>query len=170
VDALYKNGGRYFVLLNLAPLQLLPQYAVPEKGGRAGTKYYPADGRNLTATSWKMYEYVTTVNQVYEYRTPFESAIANRWDGAHVANFDVNGLITDMYNHPAQYLNGTAPLNVTSNINMCDEAGNHCHVAASRDSFLWYDELHPSEQTDRVVAREFVGVLGGKSRWASYWS
>jgi hypothetical protein len=35
---------------------------------------------------------------------------------------------------------------------------------------MWYDELHPSEQTDRVIAREFVDVVKGKSKWATYWS
>jgi hypothetical protein len=35
---------------------------------------------------------------------------------------------------------------------------------------MWYDELHPSEQTDRVIAREFVDVVKGGSKWATYWS
>jgi hypothetical protein len=43
-------------------------------------------------------------------------------------------------------------------------------VNASPDSFMWYDELHPSEQTDRVIAREFVDVVKGNSKWATYWS
>lgn len=34
---------------------------------------------------------------------------------------------------------------------------------------MWYDELHPSEQTDRVIAREFLEVIKGKSKWATYW-
>ena len=33
----------------------------------------------------------------------------------------------------------------------------------------YLDELHPSEQTERVVAREFLEVLNGGSKWASYW-
>jgi hypothetical protein len=33
---------------------------------------------------------------------------------------------------------------------------------------MWYDELHPSEQTNRIVAREFVNVVGGQSVYASY--
>jgi hypothetical protein len=35
---------------------------------------------------------------------------------------------------------------------------------------MWYDELHLSEQTDRIIAREFVGVVEGGSKWATYWS
>ena len=172
VDGLYANGGRYFVLLNLAPLQLLPQYATPANGGLPATKYFPEKqniSTNITEISWKMYEDVTLVNEVYKYRTPFESIIEERWKGAKVANYDVNGLMTDIWNHPADYLNGTAPLNVTGNINECDAAGENCKVAPNPDSYMWYDELHPSEQTDRVIAREFVSVMGGESKWATYW-
>lgn len=41
--------------------------------------------------------------------------------------------------------------------------------SSSPDSFLWYDALHPSEQADRVIAREFLEVVKGGSRWARYW-
>ena len=42
--------------------------------------------------------------------------------------------------------------------------------APNKDAFMFYDELHPSEQTDRVIAREFVNVAKGISKWATYWS
>jgi hypothetical protein len=35
---------------------------------------------------------------------------------------------------------------------------------------MWYDDLHPSEQTDRVIAREFVNVVNGVSSWTKYYS
>lgn len=66
-------------------------------------------------------------------------------------------------------MNGTAPLNVTGNSYTCDVAGNNCKSDPNRDAYLWYDELHPSEQTDRVIAKEFESVLGGKSKYARYW-
>jgi hypothetical protein len=34
---------------------------------------------------------------------------------------------------------------------------------------MWYDELHPSEQTDKAIAREFVNVVKGASKYATYW-
>lgn len=77
--------------------------------------------------------------------------------------------MTDIYNNPAAYLNGTAPLNVTGTVHQCDASGQQCTDSDSPDSFLWYDALHPSEQTDRVIAREFVGVVKGGSKWATYW-
>ncbi|KAF2180498.1 carbohydrate esterase family 16 protein [Zopfia rhizophila CBS 207.26] len=169
IDTLYKNGGRYFVLLNLAPLQLLPQYATPENGGLASTKFYPDKGSNITEISWRMYESVATVNEVFKYRTAVEVEVNETWEDAKVAVYDVNALITDIWTNPKEYLNGTAPPNVTGVINQCDTQGNNCKEASSKDSYLWYDELHPSEQADRVIAREFVGVLGGRSKWAKYW-
>ncbi|KAF2733003.1 hypothetical protein EJ04DRAFT_513545 [Polyplosphaeria fusca] len=169
LDTLYHNGARSFILLNLAPLQLLPQYATPANGGLAATQYFPDKPANITEISWRMYEAVATVNAVYAYRTPFETVIQKRWPEAQVANFDVNGLITDMWSRPAEYLNGSAEANVKGYVNHCTLQGKNCTKEASPDSFLWYDELHPSEQADRVVAREFVGVMEGGSKWAKYW-
>jgi hypothetical protein len=40
-DTLYKNGARYFVLMNTAPLELSPLYGLPEKGGLAASHYWP---------------------------------------------------------------------------------------------------------------------------------
>ncbi|KAF2002375.1 carbohydrate esterase family 16 protein [Amniculicola lignicola CBS 123094] len=167
IDSIYKNGGRYFVLLNLAPLELLPQYAVPENGGLMATKYYPDKGSNITEISWRMYESVATVNDVFKYRTPFETEVEGRWDGAKIANFDVNSLITDMWKEPKKYFTGTA--NVTDYINHCNAEGKNCVKQSAVENYLWYDELHPSEAANKIIAKEFVGVLGGGSKWAKYW-
>jgi hypothetical protein len=76
-----------------------------------------------------------------------------------------------MYYNPSAYLNGSAPLNVTSWVNQCaDIDGNICTAKNNPDSYLWYDELHPSEQADRNVAKEFVKVISGESQFAQYWS
>jgi hypothetical protein len=75
-----------------------------------------------------------------------------------------------MYHDPGQYLNGSAPLNVTGYINQCNINGTECVQASSPDSYLWYDELHPSEQADRKVAIEFVKVVQGNSSYATYWA
>jgi phospholipase/lecithinase/hemolysin len=170
-DALYKNGGRNFVLMNLAPLNLLPQYATPQNGGRNATKFFPNKGSNITEISYRIAESVATVNSIFAYRTPFSLLIDGHWPGAQIAIFDVNSLMTDIWSNPADYLNGTAPLNVTGVIDNCDVEGNNCVTVngTDRDSYAWFDELHPSEQTSRVVAREFVEVLGGASKWATYW-
>lgn len=169
VDGLYKNGGRYFVLLNLAPLELLPQYQLPSDGGLSATQFWPSNGRNQTDVHYRMENTVAALNDVYEFRTPF-IALTKKYPGAKFANYNVNGLMTDIHSNPAQYLNGTAPLNVTGTSKTCATvSGQNCTVNASPDSFMWFDALHPSEQTSRIVAREFVNILGGKGKWGSYW-
>lgn len=79
------------------------------------------------------------------------------------------GQMTDIYYNPSAYLNGTAPLNTTGVVHRCDATGANCVTNPSPDSYMWYDDLHPSEQTERVIAREFVKVVNGTSKWASYW-
>ncbi len=98
-----------------------------------------------------------------------------------------------MYNNPSEYLNGTAPLNVTGAVLSCvyPEGSDNSSVCTTvhgsdRDSFLWsarfatavgtnltfgyrYDELHPSEQADRIVAREVAQVARGEeNRWTTW--
>jgi phospholipase/lecithinase/hemolysin len=116
-----------------------------------------------------MLETVVAVNEVFKYRTPSEVEVEEAWDNISIANFDVNSLMTDIYNNPANYLNGTAPLNVQGVTKLCNSSGQNCTIASSPDSYEWFDPLHPSEQTSRVIAREFVSVIGGKSKYARYW-
>lgn len=40
-DQIYNNGGRYFVLMNTAPLQLSPLYGMPDAGGLRASHYWP---------------------------------------------------------------------------------------------------------------------------------
>ena len=166
---IYDNGGRYFVLQNVAPLNLAPLYALPSQGGVTQDNYWPDKPANLTEISYRMMDQVTLVNNVYKYQTPFVAQLSSDFPDAKFAVMDMHGLISDIYHHPEQYLNGTAPLQVDIAAKHCDLKGLNCTVAESLDSYLWYDDLHPSEQTDRVIAREFLEVVKGESRWAVYW-
>lgn len=94
IESVYNNGARYFVLQNVAPLNLLPQYALPEKGGLPTTQYWEDKSGNLTEISYKMYEYVSLVNDVFKYQTPYLAKISNRIPGAHIAVMDINGLVS----------------------------------------------------------------------------
>jgi hypothetical protein len=40
-DQIYREGGRYFVLMNTAPLQLSPLYGMPDAGGLTASHYWP---------------------------------------------------------------------------------------------------------------------------------
>ena len=93
LDALYKAGGRYFVLLNLAPLQLFPQYAPPERGGLSSTRYYPNKGPNITEVSYRMMEQVALVNDAYTTRTALHAKVTGRYPGANLALFNVYDLV-----------------------------------------------------------------------------
>jgi hypothetical protein len=74
----------------------------------------------------------------------------------------------DIYDAPSKYLNGTAPLSVTSSEVVCVQNGT-CTINQSPDSFEWFDDLHPSEQSDRILAREFLKVVDGNSNYATYY-
>lgn len=117
-----------------------------------------------------MKEYTKLVNALYTYRTPFELLIQKRYPGASIAVFDINSLMTDIYYHPEQYF--ASPADVTGQYYLCSDAypGKKCRTAnETLDHFYWYDELHPSEQTDRAIAREFEKVVEGESGYARYW-
>ncbi|KAL8862652.1 MAG: hypothetical protein Q9178_001150, partial [Gyalolechia marmorata] len=78
--------------------------------------------------------------------------------------------ILDVWNNPSEYLNGTAPLNVTGFIKHCKLDFTGCTRQPSPDSYLWFDPEHLSEQADRVVASAFIDVVKGASPWATYWA
>ena len=101
------------------------------------------------------------MNDIFKFQTPYEYRVSQRYPGAHAALFDVWSLLREIYFNPDDYLNGTAPANVTSDVKMTDES--------SPDSFMWWDALHPSEQTNRIIARNFIEVLNGTSKYAEYW-
>jgi hypothetical protein len=105
IQSVYDNGGRYFVLQNVAPLNLAPQYGLPGKGGLATTQYWPDKPSNITEISYKMLEYVSLVNNVFKYETPYLTEVVKRFPGAHIAIMDINGLVS----HPTS----PTPINIT---------------------------------------------------------
>lgn len=163
LQEIYDHGGRYFVIQNLAPLDLTPRYALPEAGGVGNVN-------NMTERSYRMRDQAVTANAIYAYRTAFIAKIGDSFKGASFALMDMHALITDMYTRPEQYLNGSAPVNVTGFSRQCNANRSMCVDSDSPDSYLWLDDLHPSEQAGRGFARAFVDVVKGTSRWATYWS
>ncbi|KAF5336309.1 hypothetical protein D9758_014472 [Tetrapyrgos nigripes] len=172
VKVLYEQGGaRNFVFQNMIPLQHTILYAADSYPNR----FWFTD-RNTTAWSVQMTEQVEAGNELTKLML---QNLAPTLDGAHVAYFDSHSLFQDMFDHPENFLNGTAPaFNVTGCINSCvfelnvPDSG-VCTVVngTDRDSYLWFDELHPSEQADRIVAREIAKVFEGKeSQWATWLS
>lgn len=71
VDKLYAAGGRYFVLMNLAPLYINGEYGNYSFEGAGPNQYWPdKPTANLTAISERMRIQVTDANAIYQYRTP----------------------------------------------------------------------------------------------------
>ncbi|KAJ7083595.1 GDSL lipase/esterase [Mycena belliarum] len=169
VKVLYASGARNFIFQNMIPLELTILYAADSYPNR-----YWALERNTTEWSILMRETSRSGNRLTQLML---QALAPALHGAHIALFDSHSLFQDMFDHPARYFNGTAPLNVTGAWDACVSPPGggalDCTVAngTDRDSFLWADELHPSEQSDRIVAREIALTLQGKkSRWATWLS
>jgi len=138
VQAMYDLGARNFLLQNMIPLDLVPMYF------------------NQTF----MYELVEAGNEIAKLNFQVQ---ASQFQGVKLGVFDSYSLFTDMYNNPSQYLNGTAPLNVLSSI-----TADNVPAGPARDSYLWFDPLHPSEQADRIVAREIVKAVNGGSQYTTW--
>lgn len=95
-DRLYEAGGRVFVFMNIAPINLSPQYGLPWEGGLEDPVLWPskmAYDPNITQTSEKMRQYLTMANSVFEYRTPYEMLIGKRYPGSTFAIYDIHGLV-----------------------------------------------------------------------------
>ena len=134
------------MLMNVIPLNLANLYSNASIGGTTLSHYWPDKPSNLTEISLKMEEFVTAADSIYKYETPFEALVANRYPGAKFALFDTWQLISDIYNNPTDYLNGSAPANATGYEYHCNVNGTDCYYTfdnTSPDSFLFFDQLHP---------------------------
>lgn len=94
LEKLYSAGARYFVLMNVIPLNYVPQYALPQAGGLKATPFFQDKPSNITAVSYRVMEQVTLVNDAFKYRVPYELLIAKKFPGARFANYDVWGLVS----------------------------------------------------------------------------
>ncbi|KAG8854803.1 hypothetical protein FRB96_007332 [Tulasnella sp. 330] len=172
VQRLYDAGGRNFIFQNVAPLQYAPQYALPSRGGVSGLNhYFPTkssflDG-NLTAISDRMQELVLTTNQIWKYQLPLFAASLK---GAKLAFLDSYNIILDVINNPYAVL--TSPYNTTGYESHCVPP--NCTTSFIWDpthpnGYVWYDELHPSQITDTIIAKEFAKTMKRESKYATYY-
>jgi phospholipase/lecithinase/hemolysin len=152
-DNIYQTGGRRFVLLNLAPLELSPLYALPADGGIGDSQFWSNKTQyNMTEYSQKMKEYTTNVNTIFDYGVPFQMVVKSRWPGASFSIFNVHKLLTDIYNNPSRYLD--APAISKGFYHHCDPVNtSNCTDLTAQgplSGFMWYDELHPSTKTGKL--------------------
>ncbi|RYP06543.1 hypothetical protein DL764_003088 [Monosporascus ibericus] len=169
-DSIYGAGGRHFVLFNTVPLERSPLFAAPQNGGAMMTRYWDTKmNYNTTAFEQKMRQYTTAVNRIFEYGVPFQLLVKDRWPGATFAVFDVHTLVEDIIAQPKQYLD--KPADVVGFYWRCTNADyDDCKGSEHPlSSFLWYDELHPSERTEEIIGEEFVKLVHGESKYGSYY-
>ncbi|KAH7106651.1 carbohydrate esterase family 16 protein [Auriculariales sp. MPI-PUGE-AT-0066] len=171
IKKIYALGGRNFIFQNMIPLETIPMYSPDAYYNR-----YWSFERNSTAWSVSMAELTKSGNAIAKLLL---QDLAPQLPGAHIALFDSHALFTDMHANPSKYLNGTDPVNVTGSISSCvyevnGSAGTaQCTTVpagSAQDSYLWYDELHPSEQADRIVAREIIASIKGSTKWTRWFS
>lgn len=93
VDRIYNNGGRYFVLMNNAPLNLAPLFAAPPYDIDA-SQYWPTKPKNHSEISGRMMEEVVTVNAIMDYRTPYAVEAVKKYPGASFAVYNVHDLVS----------------------------------------------------------------------------
>jgi hypothetical protein len=124
VRTLYASGARNFIMQNVCfsftsvaqevQFKLLTQMIPLELTILYSANSYPnrfwAVERNTSDWSVLMTELVLSGNALTKLML---QALAPTLPGSHIAIFDSHSLIQDIYDHPALYLNGTAPLNVT---------------------------------------------------------
>jgi hypothetical protein len=168
MDQIYAAGGRKLVLMNNVPLDLVPLYSAPSRGGLGWSKFWTNKPANVAGIANQMGQLVSAANDGFKNKAEAIMTEGKRYPEAQLALFDTWSLFHDIYNNPSTYLNGTTPLNVTSSVVQCFRDG-QCTRSSSPDSYLWFDDLHPSEQADRVVAKEFLNVVSGESKFATYW-
>lgn len=154
-------------MLNTAPLQSAPIYAAQPVGTGDNTYWANKTLYNQTEYQYKMMEYTQLVNRLFDYGVAYETLVKKRWPEATFDILDVNSLFSDIYYNPSAYLD--APANVTGFWNHCGYGYNSsCVEPEPLSSFLWFDELHPSERAHTLVAREFINLVAGNSSYGRY--
>ncbi|EJD42604.1 hypothetical protein AURDEDRAFT_199615 [Auricularia subglabra TFB-10046 SS5] len=168
VKTMYDVGARHFLFQNMIPLDLKPLYLPNSYPNR-----YWALERNTTEWSIFVSELTRTGNALSRLML---RDLAPQLPCSRIGLSDSHALFTDMHRHPARYFNGTAPLNVTGSISACvfqanddmDTASYSTATGTDADNFLWFDQLHPSEQADRMVAEAVAAAMKGSTRWTTW--
>ena len=82
IDKISANpiNAKYFVLFNIAPLDLVPMYELANQSMASPLEGY----QNITEIHYRMQEQVLLVNEIYKYRTQIYAQITRRWPGMHV--------------------------------------------------------------------------------------
>lgn len=162
VTNLYEEYGvRNFLVLSTIPLHLTRLYAPIDEG----TIYWPQthDGK---AWNLNIYHMANALNSMLRSGI---GGLTHQYRQANVQFFNTYSFFEQLYLHPQKYFNGSMPVNVTGHCHQCPNASDYHYcgmgdcVGTQHDSYMWWDELHPSEQTGRLVAMEVQKKMQGRS-------
>ncbi|OCH85022.1 GDSL lipase/acylhydrolase [Obba rivulosa] len=169
ITTLYNSGARNFVMQNASGDMLNLQDVILYQADSYPNRYWTAE-RNTSEWHIFMTELVASANKLTELML---NGLAPTLPGTHIGLFDSYKLFTDIRDHPAKYLSGTVPFNVTGAISSCVYPLNsnvsavtpHCTTVegSAQDSYMWFDEIHPSQRSDWVLAREITAGINNQS-------
>ncbi|KAL4886474.1 hypothetical protein BJY04DRAFT_213238 [Aspergillus karnatakaensis] len=126
-------------------------------------------GHKQTRFARKMAEYSTSVNTMLHQSIPFHGGIAKRWPGATVTFFDVHALSLDIFADPEVYLESPAELTEYYRLFCRDNERTDCvynEKGGPASRYFWFDELHPSERVEEIIADEFIKLLKGETKYS----
>jgi phospholipase/lecithinase/hemolysin len=170
IKQLAELGARNFIINSLIPLQLTRLYA----NNSSPTIYWPTEHDGETWNK-RAFNFVRSLNKHLKDRIEI---INEQWstfsqsskkNPAHISYFDTYAFFEELYNNPSKYYNGSIPANVISHCHQCSVPTDYhfCRIGdctlEERDSYMWWDELHPSEQTGRNLAAEMMKKIEGRS-------
>ncbi|KAL4901560.1 hypothetical protein BDW74DRAFT_181571 [Aspergillus multicolor] len=169
LDEIYNTGGRQFVVFGTHPLHVAPMYLPEEQQPEPieNSSWPPISSYGLGDYNTKMREYAVSTNTMLMFGIPYQR-LEGRWPGATVSFFDAQQLIVDIVTDPGRYVKEQP---VAAGIEMFRKG---CRDFAQLDCdfnegplgrYVWYDELHPSERVEEIIAEEFIKVLGGESKY-----
>ncbi|KAF5020810.1 hypothetical protein F66182_7149 [Fusarium sp. NRRL 66182] len=150
LDKIYENGGRYLVLMTLMPLEITPLYKSLDKGGAESPNFWPSKADvNSTLYEQRAMQSITSANSLFQAAGSFHLKVQARWPGSTLVIFDNNQLLKDIYAEPEKYFD--APADVDGVYQQC-VGWEDCQVSSKPlSSFMWFDELHPSERTRKLA-------------------
>jgi phospholipase/lecithinase/hemolysin len=171
VSTMYEAGARNFLVQNMVPLEANVLYSADTY-----PNFFWTGEHNATHWNLEMKQMTRAGNTLVSLML---KELAPSLPEAHIGVFDSNALFGDILQNPTTYLNGTGPVELRQPVKSCVYEANAdittakptCSLASSShaDNHVWYDELHPSEQVNRIIAKEVVKVVKGeKSRWTQW--
>ncbi|CAH0058231.1 unnamed protein product [Clonostachys solani] len=170
LDKLYASGGRFFVVMNVMPLEITPLYKSVGKGGLEFSTLFPTKPDiNSTLYEQRIFQSTSSANDLFSIGGPFHLKPKNRWPGATLAIFDTNRLLKDIHANPERFLGPRANVDGVYQFCQSSDVASCTRASEPKSNFMWFDELHPSERTSEIIAQSFIDTIQGNSSYATYW-